>query len=295
MLQNSCFKAGSVKGVDERQHRIHHHKGYWEISNLIWYEEWRCNALPIPRRLHFWSKVSNNLNSFEKSKACASLNFSSDYKCCCRKKKFPKSHWGQLYPWQSCWKPECRRRCPRWRWLCWASPPLLCSPRLLPSACHREPCTPGHYLHVLQIFISHLGESLFEGGGDGAVDEEVGGEVEHDKEVSHWLEAHHPEGGNVLVVLLNAPHLLFWTRVRTLFIHCSPTSTTTRTPRKILRMLQRMCMKTTDMRVTARLISPCLCLLWRPLKIFRVFLRQNFVKLFGWIECWSCNFGGWHL
>ena len=54
----------------------------------------------------------------------------------------------------------------------------------------------------------HLGESLFEGGGDGAVDEEVGGEVEHDKEVSHRLEAHHPEGGNVLVVLLNASHLL---------------------------------------------------------------------------------------
>ena len=54
----------------------------------------------------------------------------------------------------------------------------------------------------------HLGESLFKGGGDGAVDEEVGGEVEHDKEVSHRLEAHHPEGGNVLVVLLNASHLL---------------------------------------------------------------------------------------
>ena len=52
------------------------------------------------------------------------------------------------------------------------------------------------------------GEDRLELLGDGAVDEEVGGEVEHDEEVSHRLEAHHPEGGNVLVVLLNASHLL---------------------------------------------------------------------------------------
>ena len=57
----------------------------------------------------------------------------------------------------------------------------------------------------------HLGECLFEGGGDGAVDEEVGGEVEHDEEVGHRLEAHHPQGRDVLVVLLHAAHLLLCT------------------------------------------------------------------------------------
>ena len=58
------------------------------------------------------------------------------------------------------------------------------------------------------LYLSHLGECLFEGGGDGAVDEEVCGEVEHDEEVGHRLEAHHPQGRDVLVVLLNAAHLL---------------------------------------------------------------------------------------
>ena len=54
---------------------------------------------------------------------------------------------------------------------------------------------------------SHLSEGSFEGGGDGAVDEEVGGDVEHDQEVGDGLEAHHPEGGDVLVVLPDAGNL----------------------------------------------------------------------------------------
>ena len=57
------------------------------------------------------------------------------------------------------------------------------------------------------LYLSHLGECLLEGGGDGAVDEEVGGDVEHDEQVGDGLEAHHPEGGDVLVVLPDAGHL----------------------------------------------------------------------------------------
>ena len=55
----------------------------------------------------------------------------------------------------------------------------------------------------------HLGECPFEGGRDGAVDEEVGGEVEHDEEVGHRLEAHHPQGRDVLVIFLHTSNLLF--------------------------------------------------------------------------------------
>ena len=58
---------------------------------------------------------------------------------------------------------------------------------------------------------NHLGKGSFEGGGNGAVDDEVGGEVEHDEEVGHRLEAHHPQGRDVLVVLLHASHLLLCT------------------------------------------------------------------------------------
>ena len=53
----------------------------------------------------------------------------------------------------------------------------------------------------------HLGESLFKGGGDGAVDEEVGGEVEHDEQVGDALQAHDPPGRDVLVQQLHARHL----------------------------------------------------------------------------------------
>ena len=66
---------------------------------------------------------------------------------------------------------------------------------------------PSH--HPLQ-FNNHLGKSSFEGGGDGAVDDEVGGEVEHDEEVGHRLEAHHPQGRDVLVVLLHTSNLFLW-------------------------------------------------------------------------------------
>ena len=56
----------------------------------------------------------------------------------------------------------------------------------------------------------HLGKGLLEGRGDGAVDEEVGGEVDHDEEVSHRLKAHHPQGRDVRVVLLHTFNLHLW-------------------------------------------------------------------------------------
>ena len=51
------------------------------------------------------------------------------------------------------------------------------------------------------------GEDRLELLGDGAVDEEVGGEVEHDKEVGDALQAHDPPGRDVLVQQLHARHL----------------------------------------------------------------------------------------
>ena len=47
----------------------------------------------------------------------------------------------------------------------------------------------------------------FELGPDGAVDEEVGGEVEHDEEMGDALQAHDPPGRDVLVQQLHARHL----------------------------------------------------------------------------------------
>ena len=76
------------------------------------------------------------------------------------------------------------------------------------------------YFSLLIFFnLSHLWERLFEGGWDGAVDEEVGGEVEHDEEVSHGLQAHHPQGRDVLVILLHTVHLLLWTGAKKLRKH----------------------------------------------------------------------------
>ena len=46
-----------------------------------------------------------------------------------------------------------------------------------------------------------------------------------------------------------------------------PTEVTTRTPRKTLRMLQRMCIITMEKRVIARFSSLCLLSFWRPRKI----------------------------
>ena len=43
-----------------------------------------------------------------------------------------------------------------------------------------------------------LGEGDLELLGDGAVDEKVGGEVEHDEEVRHALQAHDPQRRDVL-------------------------------------------------------------------------------------------------
>ena len=52
-----------------------------------------------------------------------------------------------------------------------------------------------------------LGERNLELLGDWAVDEEVGGEVEHDEEVRHALQAHDPQRRDVLLLQLDARHL----------------------------------------------------------------------------------------
>ena len=51
------------------------------------------------------------------------------------------------------------------------------------------------------------GEDRLELLGDGAVDEEVGGEVDHDQQVRHALQTHDPPGRDVLVQKLHARHL----------------------------------------------------------------------------------------
>ena len=53
----------------------------------------------------------------------------------------------------------------------------------------------------------HVGEDRLELLGDGAVDEEVGGEVDHDQQVGHTLQAHYPHGWDVLVQNLHTGHL----------------------------------------------------------------------------------------
>ena len=52
-----------------------------------------------------------------------------------------------------------------------------------------------------------LGERNLELLGDWAVDEEVGGEVDHDEEVGHALQAHDPQRRDVLLLQLDAGHL----------------------------------------------------------------------------------------
>ena len=46
---------------------------------------------------------------------------------------------------------------------------------------------------------AHLTQRHFELVADWAVDQEVGGEVEHDQEVRHRLEAHDPQRRNVVI------------------------------------------------------------------------------------------------
>ena len=140
--------------------------------------------------------------------------------------------------------------------------------------------------HPLQtkdsFLINHLGKCSFEGGGDGAVDDEVGGEVEHDEEVSHGLQAHHPQGRDVLVILLHTSNLFLCKAKNVdkyLWFWSAPTRATTRMPRKILRALQTMCMSTMEERVMARLISPSRWRLSLPLKMFRVLLVRMDDKL----------------
>ena len=50
-----------------------------------------------------------------------------------------------------------------------------------------------------------------------AVDEEVGGEVELDEEVSHRLKAHHPQGRDVCVILFHALNLNLWGTMKNIF------------------------------------------------------------------------------
>ena len=54
---------------------------------------------------------------------------------------------------------------------------------------------------------TQLGQGLLELQGHRAVDEEVGGEVEHDQQVSHGLHAHHPEGWDIVVHMFDTGHL----------------------------------------------------------------------------------------
>ena len=44
------------------------------------------------------------------------------------------------------------------------------------------------------------------------VDEEVEGEVDHDKQVRHALQAHHVQGWDILEVLLYTSDLYIWNR-----------------------------------------------------------------------------------
>ena len=62
----------------------------------------------------------------------------------------------------------------------------------------------------------HVGEDRLELLGDGAVDEEVGGEVDHDQQVRHALQTHNPHGRDVLVKHLHAGHLHVWNKKRAL-------------------------------------------------------------------------------
>ena len=58
--------------------------------------------------------------------------------------------------------------------------------------------------------MANSGESGLELLADAAVDEEVGAEVEHDEEVGHGLQAHHPHGGDELNLRLDTAHLHVW-------------------------------------------------------------------------------------
>ena len=54
---------------------------------------------------------------------------------------------------------------------------------------------------------AELREGCLELTADTAVDEEVWWEVEDDKEMSHWLQTHDPQGGDVVALLLDTVHL----------------------------------------------------------------------------------------
>ena len=55
--------------------------------------------------------------------------------------------------------------------------------------------------------VADLAQRRLELVGDGAVDEEVGGEVEHDEQVRHALQAHDPQRRDVVVHSLDTLHL----------------------------------------------------------------------------------------
>ena len=50
--------------------------------------------------------------------------------------------------------------------------------------------------------------------GHGDVDEEVEGEVDHDQQVGHALQAHHVQGWDILEMLLYTPDLYIWNQMQ---------------------------------------------------------------------------------
>ena len=58
--------------------------------------------------------------------------------------------------------------------------------------------------------VADLAQRRLELVGDWAVDEEVGGEVEHDEQVRHALQAHDPQRRDVVVHSLDTLHLDIW-------------------------------------------------------------------------------------
>ena len=60
------------------------------------------------------------------------------------------------------------------------------------------------------FYSTKFGPSFLELLGDSGIDKKVGGEVEHDKEMGHRLQAHDPQGRNVLLLLLDTLNLNIW-------------------------------------------------------------------------------------
>ena len=61
--------------------------------------------------------------------------------------------------------------------------------------------------NILAEKCAKFGESSLELTTDATVDQEVWWEIEDNEEVSHGLQTHHPQGGDVVALLLDAVHL----------------------------------------------------------------------------------------